>query len=101
SSGAATVAAIVSGLAPGSEAATEIVGKSTCGKGDTGKRVNATAPEMITPRVRRVVATGRRMNGRDRFMRRSAVTGWHRRPVSYADGATGPACRSPGRSPVS
>ena len=37
SSGVATVAAIVSGLAPGSEAETEIVGKSTCGSGATGR----------------------------------------------------------------
>ena len=36
SSGAATLAAIVSGLAPGSEALTRMVGKSTCGKGETG-----------------------------------------------------------------
>ncbi len=33
SSGVATVAAIVSGLAPGRLACTEMVGKSTCGKG--------------------------------------------------------------------
>ncbi len=38
SSGVATVDAIVSGLAPGSEADTEMVGKSTCGKGATGSR---------------------------------------------------------------
>ena len=31
-----TLAAMVSGLAPGSEALTRIVGKSTCGKGATG-----------------------------------------------------------------
>ena len=36
SSGVATLEAIVSGLAPGSEAVTEIAGKSTCGNGDTG-----------------------------------------------------------------
>jgi hypothetical protein len=32
----ATVAAMVSGLAPGTEARTSMVGKSTCGKGETG-----------------------------------------------------------------
>ena len=37
SSGVATAEAIVSGLAPGSEAETEIVGKSICGSGETGK----------------------------------------------------------------
>ena len=36
SSGVATAEAIVSGLAPGRPACTEIVGKSTCGSGDTG-----------------------------------------------------------------
>ena len=36
SSGVATVVAIVSGLAPGIVADTEIVGKSTCGSGATG-----------------------------------------------------------------
>ena len=38
SNGAATLAAIVSGLAPGSDALTRIVGKSTCGSGETGSR---------------------------------------------------------------
>ena len=42
SSGVATDDAIVSGLAPGSDADTEIVGKSTCGSGDTGSSSNAT-----------------------------------------------------------
>ena len=36
SKGVATVAAMVSGLAPGKLADTEMVGKSTCGKGATG-----------------------------------------------------------------
>ena len=60
SSGVATVAAIVSGLAPGSDACTEIVGKSTCGSGDTGSSVKAIAPASATPSVSSVVATGRR-----------------------------------------
>ena len=38
SSGSATADAIVSGLAPGSEALTEIVGKSIAGKSLTGSR---------------------------------------------------------------
>ena len=38
SSGVATVEAIVSGLAPGSEALTWIVGKSTLGRSLTGSR---------------------------------------------------------------
>src|SRR5580700_4887522 len=38
SRGVATADAIVSGLAPGSDAATEIVGKSTWGSGETGRK---------------------------------------------------------------
>jgi len=63
SSGVATVAAIVSGLAPGSDACTEIVGKSTCGSGETGSMKNAAMPASRTPIVSSVVATGRAMNG--------------------------------------
>ena len=37
SSGVATVAAMVSGLAPGRLALTEITGNSTCGSADTGR----------------------------------------------------------------
>ena len=68
SSGVATVAAIVSGLAPGREACTEMVGKSTCGSGETGSRLNETAPVSAMPSVSRVVATGRSMNGAERFI---------------------------------
>jgi hypothetical protein len=39
SSGVATAVAMVAGLAPGSEAVTEIVGKSTLGRSLTGSRV--------------------------------------------------------------
>ena len=58
SSGVAIEDAMISGLAPGREACTETVGKSTCGKGETGKRVNATAPASPTAMVRSAVATG-------------------------------------------
>ena len=78
SSGVATVAAIVSGLAPGSEADTEMVGKSTCGSGATGSRKKAIAPASATPKVSSVVATGRAMKGAERFMAGSlrASTPW-------------------------
>ena len=59
SSGVATVAAMVSGLAPGRLAKTEMVGKSTCGRGETGRRRNASIPASAMPSVSRVVATGR------------------------------------------
>src|SRR5438093_13671178 len=65
SSGVATVAAMVSGLAPGSDACTEMVGKSTWGSGATGNLRKATMPASATPKVRRVVATGRWMKGVD------------------------------------
>src|SRR6185437_1129075 len=68
SSGVATEAAMISALAPGSDAFTLMVGKSTCGSGDTGSTLNAIAPAMATPTVSSVVATGRRMNGDDRLM---------------------------------
>src|SRR4029077_4448037 len=42
-----------------------MVGKSTCGNGDTGSLKNATAPAAASPKVKSVVATGRRMKGVD------------------------------------
>src|ERR1700751_6289735 len=63
SSGLATVVATSCGLAPGSVACTEMVGKSTCGSGDTGSLKNATAPAAARPKVSNVVAIGRRMKG--------------------------------------
>jgi hypothetical protein len=68
SSGLATLVATVSGLAPGSVACTEMVGKSTCGNGATGNRANAKRPASAMPMASSVVATGRAMNGRERFM---------------------------------
>src|ERR1700694_3338 len=67
SSGVATADAMVSGLAPGKPAPTEIVGKSTCGKGATGKKLNATAPERKIAIVISEVATGRRMKGAEKL----------------------------------
>ena len=63
SSGVATVAAMVSGLAPGNCAVTCIVGKSTCGNGDTGNRLNPSSPASTSPSVSNTVATGRRTKG--------------------------------------
>jgi hypothetical protein len=59
----ATDDAMVSGLAPGNDADTEMVGKSTCGSGDTGNNRNATTPASAIAVVSSVVAMGRRMNG--------------------------------------
>jgi len=59
---------MISGLAPGKPAPTEIVGKSTWGKAATGNSLKATAPASARATVRSVVATGRSMNGEDRLM---------------------------------
>src|SRR6202790_3275537 len=67
SRGVATADAMVSGLAPGKPAPTEIVGKSTCGSGATGKKLKATAPERKIAIVISEVVTGRRMNGAEKF----------------------------------
>ena len=63
SRGVATVAAMVSGPAPGSFARTTTTGKSTCGRGATGKSPKATMPARARARVSRVVATGLRIKG--------------------------------------
>ena len=68
SSGVATEDAMVSGLAPGKPAFTEIVGKSTCGRGDTGRNSKATTPDSAMAMVSRVVATGRLMKTSEIFM---------------------------------
>src|SRR5215831_15067970 len=70
SRGAATEEAMISGLAPGNVAMTLIVGKSICGRGDTGRKLKATAPASATAAVNSVVATGRWMNGAERFTTR-------------------------------
>jgi hypothetical protein len=68
SSGVAIAEAVISGLAPGRLAETEIVGKSTCGNGETGRTSKAMAPTSVMPAVSKVVATGRRMKGAEIFM---------------------------------
>jgi hypothetical protein len=65
SSGVATEEAMISGAAPGRLAATETVGKSTCGSEETGSTRNATAPASVIAMVRSVVATGRWINGEE------------------------------------
>ena len=61
SSGVATAEAIVSGLAPGSEAEIWMVGKSTLGRSLTGRSRYAMSPKMTRAAIRSVVRTGRRM----------------------------------------
>src|ERR1700733_959081 len=75
SRGVATEEAIVSGLAPGKEALTEMVGKSTCGNGDTGSRRYAAAPANVIATTSSVVATGFRMKGSAIFIFYTAGTG--------------------------
>jgi hypothetical protein len=45
-----------------------MVGKSTCGSGDTGNNRKATAPDKKMAMTRSVVATGRRMKGSEIFI---------------------------------
>ena len=52
----------MSALAPGNAPLTVIVGKSTSGRGDTGKTSNAIAPARAIATVSSVVATGKRLN---------------------------------------
>src|SRR5208283_872921 len=68
SNGVATEDAMISGLAPGKPAPTEIVGKSIWGRGETGNSRKATAPASAMAAVKSVVATGRCMNGEDRLI---------------------------------
>ena len=70
SSGVATDAAIVSGLAPGSVALTWMVGKSTAGRSETGSFWYAASPKATKLAMTSVVMTGRRMKGADRFIAR-------------------------------
>ena len=58
---------MVSGLAPGNTVVTEIVGKSTSGNGDTGRRTKASVPIRASATITSAVATGRAMKGRERF----------------------------------
>src|SRR5262249_48848126 len=68
SSGVATLAAIVLGLAPGSSADTLMVGTFTSGSEAIGKRRQANAPAITSPRHSSDVATGRLMKGPEIFM---------------------------------
>ena len=67
SSGVATVEAIVSGLAPGSDAPTDSVGKSISGTAETGKYIYATIPIIRIAAASSEVATGRVMKGAEMF----------------------------------
>ncbi|MNU01519.1 hypothetical protein D3C72_2449520 [compost metagenome] len=68
SSGVATLEAITCGLAPGSEAETEIAGKSIFGSGATDSRPKLTQPSNRIARLSSNVATGRRIKGAEMFM---------------------------------
>src|SRR3954469_24187229 len=70
SSGVATADAIVSGLAPGRLALTEIVGKSTFGKSLTGSDRYAVIPKTKNAIITSVVMIGRRMKISAIFMNR-------------------------------
>src|SRR5262245_12516879 len=67
SSGVATEDAMVSGLAPGRIACTEMTGNSTEGRDATGRNRYASAPTRSSATLRSDVATGRLMNGAAMF----------------------------------
>jgi len=71
SSGVATDAPIVSGLAPGSCAVTSSVGKSTLGRSLTGSCRYATSPNNAIAAINRLVAMGRLINPSDMFIANS------------------------------
>ena len=73
SSGSATADAIVSGLAPGNVALTEIVGKSIAGRSATGSTRYDITPNTTMPSVMSVVVIGRLMNRAARFMNPPSV----------------------------
>ena len=68
SSGAAREEATVAGSAPGNEAETLIIGKSTRGMAATGMKWYAMMPARKRPMASNDVPTGRRMNGAQMFM---------------------------------
>ncbi len=72
SSGVATAEAMVSGLAPGSPAPTEMTGNSTCGRGATGRKLKANAPAISSAAASNDVPMGRLINGAEIFMAQSA-----------------------------
>ena len=80
--------AIVSGSAPGRAANTTMVGISTLGSGEIGRKRYATIPDSSSPSESRMVATGRAMKGAEKPISYSAATGF----------ASGPATASRNRS---
>src|SRR5260221_12512077 len=68
SSGVATAAAMVSGLAPGRVAETWIVGKSTLGSEETGSKRELASPKIRIPAMTSTVITGRRTKSSERFI---------------------------------
>src|SRR6185437_2532044 len=73
--GEATDAAMVSGLAPGSDAVIWMVGKSTAGRAATASSRYAKAPKTISDAVINVVITGRRMQASDICMDQAPLFG--------------------------
>src|SRR6185369_3857919 len=69
---------MVSGLAPGNPALTEITGNSTWGSGATGRKLNARIPAMSKAAASSEVPIGRLMNGAEMFM----LIAWHRSLVA-------------------
>jgi hypothetical protein len=81
SSGVVTLEAMVSALAPGKDAETWMVGKSTCGSGAIGSIGKLTTPITSNPAANSVVPIGRRMNGSEMLISaRSRLEGQREAP---------------------
>src|SRR5271154_607131 len=68
SSGVATAEAMVSGLAPGRLADTWITGNSTWGRAATGRKLNASTPDISSAKVNSDVPIGRLIKGAEILM---------------------------------
>src|SRR5207249_4718520 len=86
SSGVATDAPIVWGLAPGNWAVTRSVGKSTLGRSLTGRERYATVPNNAMAAMRRLVAIGRLMNPSEMFISTTLGSEWGLTPISFDRG---------------
>src|ERR1700687_4331633 len=95
SSGVATAEAMVSGLAPGKPAPTEMTGNSTCGSGATGRKLNASVPESSSAAASNEVPTGRLIKGAEIFMASVSGNLGSRFLYRIADAVAGESLRQP------
>src|SRR6476620_1907142 len=90
SSGAATVAEIALGFAPGYDARTTTVGGTTSGYSLIGSRKSAIAPTRKMTMERTPAKIGRLMKKSEKFMGKAVAGGRGFRAVCWADGWENP-----------